>query len=223
MASWQQKKINCSQTLAEKIKQARLAAGLELTSVSKKINIPIKYLELLEAGEYHALPGDIYAKAWLKKYAQILSLNIEDLLVDFHIEKNINKKINDNYNPKKKHLNWIWLRPYLLRWIMIVLVAGVLLSYLVWEIFKIIKAPDLVLLEPATSHKTMAASIDISGRTEPEVQLSVNGEQILLDNQGYFKKNINLALGLNNLEISAKKKHSRTRYLQVVILRENVD
>lgn len=223
MASWQQKNINYSQTLAEKIKQARLQAGLELANISKKINIPIKYLELLEAGEYHSLPGDIYVKAWLKKYAQVLSLSVEDLLVDFKIERNINKKVDDIYCSKKKRLNWNWLRPYLLRWLMIVVIAGALLSYLIWEIFNIIKAPDLALLEPASSHKTMAASIDISGRTEPEVQLSINGEQVLLDNQGYFKKNINLALGLNNLEISAKKKHSRTRYLQVVILRENVD
>ena len=196
MASWQQKNINRSQTLAEKIKQTRLDLGLELASISKKINIPLKYLELLEAGEYQSLPGDIYAKAWLKKYAKILSLNIDDLLVDFQIEKNINKKVEAIGRDKKKRLSWSWLRPYLLRWLMIVLVAGALLSYLVWEIFNIVQAPKLTLLEPVSNHKTVEASIDISGQTEPEVQLSINGEQVLLDNQGYFKKNINFAFSL---------------------------
>jgi cytoskeletal protein RodZ len=223
MASWQQKNINRSQTLAEKIKQTRLDMGLELANISKKINIPLKYLELLEAGEYQSLPGDIYARAWLKKYAKVLALDTDGLLVDFQIEKNINKKIEEIGKTEKKRFNLTWLRPYLLRWLMIVLVAGALLSYLVWEIFNIVQAPKLVLLEPSNNHKTIDASIDISGQTEPEVQLNINGEQVLLDNQGYFKKNINLARGLNNLEISAKKKHSRTRYLQVVILRENLD
>lgn len=223
MANWQQKNIHHSQTLAEKLRQARLNAKLELKFLSKKINIPVKYLELLEAGDYQSLPGDIYTKAWLKQYASILSLNASDLLIDFEIERKIAKKVQATFQPQKKSFSWHWLGPRFLRWALIVLVAGTLLSYLIWEIFNIIKAPELDLVFPPSNYKTVEASIDVSGRTEPEVQLNINGEQVLLDNEGKFNKNINLALGLNNLEISAKKKHSRTRYLQVVILRENID
>jgi hypothetical protein len=45
----------------------------------------------------------------------------------------------------------------------------------------------------------------------------------LLDEQGNFIKNINLSTGLNNLEISAKKKHSRAQVIEIVVLRESAE
>ena len=48
----------------------------------------------------------------------------------------------------------------------------------------------------------------------------INNEKVLLDKEGNFKKDINLMLGLNNLEISAKKKYSKIKYTELSIFRE---
>ena len=63
----------------------------------------------------------------------------------------------------------------------------------------------------------------IKGQTKPEVQLTINNELVLLDENGSFSQTINLINGLNNLEISAKKKHSKTKIIEIAILRESLE
>ena len=47
------------------------------------------------------------------------------------------------------------------------------------------------------------------GQSETEAEVKINGELILMDEDGNFSKLINLKKGVNPLEISAKKKYSR--------------
>jgi len=73
MAGFRQKKITRGQTLADKLNKARIESGLSLEELSQKTKIQIKYLEILEQGDYNSLPGDIYAKAWLKLYGELFA------------------------------------------------------------------------------------------------------------------------------------------------------
>ena len=50
--------------------------------------------------------------------------------------------------------------------------------------------------------------IEVKGVTEPEAELSINGEAILNTNKGNFSTVINLKKGVNNIVITAKKKYS---------------
>ena len=68
MANFRQKKITRSKTLADKLKQARLEQAKTLEQASLATKIQVKYLEVLEEGDYQKLPGNIYSKAWLKLY-----------------------------------------------------------------------------------------------------------------------------------------------------------
>ena len=98
-----------------------------------------------------------------------------------------------------------------------------LFAYLGWEINNIISPPQVKIFEPTSNFKTTDSSVFIKGQTKPEVQLTINNELVLLDEEGYFNQEINLLNGLNNLEISAKKKHSRIRTIEMVILRESLE
>ena len=224
MASFQKRIINRTQTLGEKIQAIRVQRGLDLANISKKLEIPLKYLENIEAGQYQNLPGDVYTKAWLKKYAKLLGLSGEEFLADYQIEKNIAQRVVKISQTKETNKTaHPLLRPRLWRWALVVLAAGALLAYLIWEIINIITPPALLIISPENNFKTNAYSLEIIGQTQSEAQVTINSEPVFLDSQGNFKKDVNLVLGLNNLEISAKKKHSRTRYLQLVILREAVE
>ena len=93
MANFRQKKITRSKTLADKLKQARLEQAKTLEQASLATKIQVKYLEVLEEGDYQKLPGNIYSKAWLKLYGDFLNLPIDELLVDYKIEKSISDKL----------------------------------------------------------------------------------------------------------------------------------
>lgn len=225
MPRFAKKQISRGQTLAERLKKARLEKGLTLLEVATKTKISLKYLEVLEAGHYQSLPGEMYAKAWLKIYAKLLDLPIKEILVAYKIEKAVSTRIK-NLNPApedKKFFKSHFLSPRFFKFGGIGLVIVALLLYLVWEINNIMAPPQVTILEPPNNFKTVASSILVVGQTEPEVRLTINNELVLLDENGHFSQTINLAVGLNNLQISAKKKHSRINNLEWNILRESIE
>lgn len=227
MSGFEKKKISRGQVLGEKLYNMRQERGLSLQELCENTGIPKKYLEILESGNYQKLPGDIYAKVWIKKYAAALDLDPKDFLADYKLEKRINENIrsaNKIFSQRSEKRRWQFLlTPRALKIAVIVFLALAFFSYLGWEVKNIISPPQIEILAPANYHRTTDSSVEIVGRTEPEVRLLINGEQVLLDDDGDFHQTINLVVGLNKLEISAKKKHSKTSSLELSILRENIE
>lgn len=211
--------------MADKLKQARISKEISLEEMSQATKIQIKYLEILEEGDYQKLPGDIYAKAWLKLYADFLSLDVNELLADYKIEKSVRDKLIKVSKPKeqKSFSNYNILKPNFLKVLAIAGLVLVLLGYLAWEINNIISPPQVTITEPSNNFRTSESSVLIKGYTKPEVQLTINNEKVLLDESGNFVKEVNLVSGLNNLEISAKKKHSKTNNLELIIYRDIIE
>lgn len=57
------------------LRDSRNSSELELSVVSNHINIPAGYLDALETGTWEALPGEVYARGYLKKYAEYLGFD----------------------------------------------------------------------------------------------------------------------------------------------------
>ena len=225
MQRFKRKQISKGQTLGARLKQARLDKEFSLEEVHSGTSIQIKYLEILESGDYHLLPGDIYAKAWIKAYAGFLEIPSQELLFDYKVEKNVSEKISSVNRPVrvKKTFKPNFLGPRVLKVFVIALVIVALLGYLGWELYNIVAPPQVIILEPGDDFRTTESRVIIKGETQPEVTLTINNEAVLLDHDGNFNQEINLIIGLNNLQISAKKKHSRINTLELDILREAIE
>ena len=226
MASFKQKKISRGQTLGDKINKKRLEKDLSLSELSQESKIQSKYLEALEAGDYQFLPGDVYAKSWIKICADILELPYRELLADYKTEKSLSSKLSSL--PEKKRERKIFyflniLNPKNLKIAGIALGFFLLVGYLAWEINNIIAPPEVLIFEPSNNFRTRENSLFIRGETLPEVELKINNEKVLLNEDGSFDQEINLIVGLNNLQISAKKKHSKTSVYELMVLRENIE
>jgi cytoskeletal protein RodZ len=61
------------------LKAAREAAGLTLAQIAASTRIPVRMLELLEAGNFAALPGRTYATGFTRSYARAVGLDEEQL------------------------------------------------------------------------------------------------------------------------------------------------
>lgn len=224
MASFRHKTISRGQTLADKFSKARLEQDISLAEAQEATKIQSKYLEILESGDWEKLPGDIYAKAWIRLYADFLGLEVSGLLTDYKIEKSMSSKLVRINQPIKRRdfSRYNILKPRILKLSAIAILVLALLGYLGWELNNIIRPPSIFIAEPGNNFKTSDNSVVIKGHTEPEVTLTINHELVLLDGEGNFSETINLVIGLNNLEINAKKKHSKTNNLELVILREDL-
>ena len=75
---------------------------------------------------------------------------------------------------------------------------------------------------PQNGYITNANPLVVRGETEPEVYISINGEEIVHYEAGQFETSIYLAPGVNTITISATKKHGKTTTeTRHVILKES--
>lgn len=70
-------------TIGEVLKDKRTELGLGLSEAEKLTNIPKLYIIALETGDYKALPGDFYIKAYLKQYAEKLELDADQIMLAY--------------------------------------------------------------------------------------------------------------------------------------------
>ena len=66
--------------IGEKLKEARIAKNLSLDDIQDETKIQKRYLQAIEEGNFHILPGSFYARAFIKEYAQVVGLDYESLV-----------------------------------------------------------------------------------------------------------------------------------------------
>lgn len=79
------------------LKEAREARGLTPEDVEDETKIRKKYIMAMEQEKFEALPGPIYARAFLKNYAKFLNIDPEEILEAYkqiHQEENTQAEIS---------------------------------------------------------------------------------------------------------------------------------
>ena len=66
--------------IGETLKQNREAKGLDLREIAETLRIRYDYLKALEDNTTDTLPADVYARGYLRQYAQLLGVDLESLI-----------------------------------------------------------------------------------------------------------------------------------------------
>ena len=72
--------------LGELLKKTREEKGLSLHDIQESTKIQSRYLEAIERGDFDALPGQFYARAFIRRYAEVLGIKTEEILTQFSNE-----------------------------------------------------------------------------------------------------------------------------------------
>jgi cytoskeleton protein RodZ len=72
-----------SQTLGEKLRQAREARGISISEVAEQTRISSLYLQSIENDDYKPLPGGIFNKGFVKSYAKFIGVDEQEALADY--------------------------------------------------------------------------------------------------------------------------------------------
>lgn len=70
--------------IGQKLKEARETLGLSLETVEHETKIRRKYLQALENEQFDLLPGEVYAKAFLKNYTKFLNLDVGEVMAAYN-------------------------------------------------------------------------------------------------------------------------------------------
>ena len=228
MVGFSYKKISNPLSLGQQLAQIRQGLGLNLAEVSRQINVSVKYLEAIEIGQYDQLPGEVYAKNFLKVYARFLGRDCQEYLKQYQSEHKLFRKTKssqtaDFSQPVKRvsRLNLL-VTPRIVRSAIVLLLVVACLGYLGLKVKAIVTPPALVVEQPADNLVTDQNFIEIIGQVEPETVLEINGQQVLIDESSHFAETIDLQPGVNIIEIAATKRHGKQTkvYRQVVLLEQ---
>ncbi|HPY08693.1 MAG: helix-turn-helix domain-containing protein [Patescibacteria group bacterium] len=219
MNSFVPKKIITEDSWGEELRRARNFKNLSLETVAEKLKIRREYLLALETEDLDLLPAGLYAKNYLKKYAEFLEVDLSShpsLLSDLQDEL----KSTDPFSQKILKKSRLRVFPKIIRNIIISLAIIICFLYLIFYFNKIILPPKLTLLQPDSDLSVQESSLMVIGQTEKEAEIKINGELILSDTNGEFSKLVDLKKGVNTIEVSAKKKYSRENIIIRQILVE---
>ncbi|NGP44068.1 helix-turn-helix domain-containing protein [Bacillaceae bacterium SIJ1] len=72
--------------LGQYLREQRQAQGISLEELQRTTKIQARYLEAIEEGHYDALPGQFYARAFVRQYAEALGLSAEEVFQAYEKE-----------------------------------------------------------------------------------------------------------------------------------------
>jgi cytoskeleton protein RodZ len=89
--------------VGEKLRDARLAQGLELSDIASRTRIPLRHLQAIETSDYSGLPSPTYAVGFVKSYARAIGADEVALAKELRAETSsifAAREVYESYDPQ---------------------------------------------------------------------------------------------------------------------------
>ncbi len=158
-------------TLGRILSSARETRGVSVADARERTRIPARYLQMLESGNYSSISDQIYLLPYLRRYAEFLALDIDDVTMRFVREvqraetnpmRTIEPRPLASGHARAKSNSWLWgLR----------VGAVVLLGAMGVGVFRYFYHPPRRVTVPVTSipHPPPPASLAPAAAARPDV------------------------------------------------------
>ncbi|NQU83901.1 MAG: helix-turn-helix domain-containing protein [Parcubacteria group bacterium] len=213
MSGFAVRKIPKKQSVGEKLRDLREANFYTTARFAKRLLIHEKYIKAIESGRYDDLPDEMSTKNFIRSYAKYFGHDPVPYINQYL------RETKDRFIPKrKKHeligrtipkVSKFWVLTNLTRNIFISFLVLGFVFYIGFEIKKIITPPNLTIVTPQDELVVKKPIIRVTGKTEKEVRVKINGEIVMPHTDGSFNEEVDLQRGLNLIKISAAKKYSK--------------
>lgn len=184
-----------------------LSEALELRNVNHEklaqiTGISERYIWAIQNVELDKLPPSPYVRGYIKKIAEVLRLN-HDEIWDLY-KKEMTHKTSGKYDTLPK--NRFAIRQLSRKQIFALTLGIIFTVYLLFNIGRLLGKPNLEITNPMQSIITTTEDhMLLTGTLNQRDKLLINGEEIFIDASGLFAKDLPLQLGLNVIEFKAQR------------------
>ncbi|MDO8512347.1 MAG: DUF4115 domain-containing protein [bacterium] len=194
--------------VGQRLKRKREWQHQSLLDVSRALKIQEKSIKAIEELDVEKLPAQVYARGFVKLYAEFMGLDADQTVNDFTTElTNVRVHKEQKITPhqlRSFHGPKLIISPRLIAVTVGVLVAIIALTYLFFEVRGFTRAPALTLSSPADNSKIKENNVTVKGKTDPTAEVKINGEKVFVQSDGSFSETIGIGPGLNKISVSAK-------------------
>lgn len=185
-------------------KEKRLEKKLNLEEISKATKIKVKFLDSIEKGKYNELPSSSYAQGFVRNYAQFLGFSERQIMPLFRREFDSEKEFKVLPRGFAKKGDFPIRKINLGRSLPLIIgLFAVLVGYLLFQYRFAFINPPLSVAEPKEGITIVAQEITVTGKTEPNSTVFVDSNAVSVDDNGNFKKNIDVFAGPTTVKIKA--------------------
>ena len=188
--------------LHEILKEQLDLKGLTIDRLSSATGIPGRYIEGLIAGDLTKLPSAPYVRGYLTKIAPLLDLSIEELWEVYKKEQGLKRSGPDDKLPSNRFA----IKPFNKKIVVASFFAILLIAYLGWNASHLLGRPKLDIINPLAQTVIVTEPvIKLLGYVNPADKLLINNKEVVVNQNGLFRKQYNLQIGLNAIEFSVKR------------------
>lgn len=203
------------------MKEKRQDKSLSFDKLSNLTKIQIYYLEALEAGQFEKLPPLVYRMGIFRRLAKFLDINENEIIQMYNdeIQTTVEAISPDKPAVKLKTNSHFILTPKKLAIFLGSLLLILLVAYL-WYQFNFLAGPPNLAVSPKEDMIIKQESLEVTGKTDSGVGLTINGESVFVSPDGNFSKNIQLANGVNIIEVKVTDNFGKTTKIIRQIFRQ---
>lgn len=206
-------------TVGQILRETREAKFYTLEEIEKATKIRKEFLQALESDNYTKLPPITFVQGFIKNYAKFLKLDERKLLAIFRRESP--DKQNKNYvmdafaSPVKEAK--FKITPGRVLGIVVFLIVSSFFSYLWLQYRQFVGAPNLQVITPVDQLTTDNPNLLVEGKTDPEIKVTVNSQEVTVDPNGDFKADINLSSPVNKIDVIAASKFGQKIQVERIV------
>lgn len=187
---------------------ARSATGRSLADLAETLGVPVRLLSALENDDFQQLPGLVYEKRLIRRYAITLGLAPDALVKAW---SDVRSEAIDPAASFVRRLSWSDVRVSPLVWRRIATVLAVLIIglYLGGRFLAMLRPPALTVNTPIASVSMADRVVLVTGNVEPGAVVTVNSQPVATDAKGAFEAPVTLTAGPNIIRVSATRRYGR--------------
>ncbi len=206
-------------TVGQILKEERENKLYTLDEIEKATKIRKELLQALEADDFKKLPPPTFTQGFIKNYGKFLGLDSEKLLAIFR------REFSERTNPPKIMETWknplqhpkFRLTPTKVISTVVVGLVLVFFGYLWFEYRNLAGPPMLEISQPQDQQTVKQSSIKVVGRTNPEVKVDINNQQVSVDGGGNFSQELEVPESVNKIKITATSKFGQQAQVERTI------
>ncbi|MBI3442254.1 MAG: helix-turn-helix domain-containing protein [Candidatus Sungbacteria bacterium] len=213
--------------LGEYLRMRREAKHISTDEMARELKMAPRYVVALEEGAYHIFPAKIYAHGFFKRSLTFLGVVDEDQqtacmeLFQEEWRAHFPEKNEESVPLPTSMQKYSWLLTPMR--LMQALGGAALVVFFVFlgiQLMHFTGAPALVLREPADMFVVNSPLVRVTGTTEKESTLTVNGREVTIDGAGHFDVQIDMQPGVNILQFLARSRFGKeTRITRAGVVR----
>jgi len=197
--------------LGEKLRTLRRSQAVSLEMMEKITRVRRHYLEALEWGRYELLPDPLYTRNFIRSYARALSADETYLLELYEEESGLTDLLDPHRLPRERVRKGSFVvSTRLMSGVALLVVVLGMFGYLGSQASHLLAPPEVIVLNPTDQSAVHSALLPVTGYVKSdEVQVSINGKDVVVNEDKSFAVTLDLARGLNVIKVEAKRRYSR--------------